>query len=59
MDKHDKNKQTQTDREMYVSKRVGFLMSEPRHPTCCHLGKTLDISHDCVNRFLLREHYEA
>jgi hypothetical protein len=38
---------------------MGFLMSEPRHPTCCHLGETLDISHDSVNRFLLREHYEA
>jgi hypothetical protein len=24
----DKNKQTQTDHEMYVSKRVGFLLGE-------------------------------
>lgn len=33
-------------------------MSEPRHPTCTQLGETLAISHDSVNRFLLREQYE-
>lgn len=37
---------------------MGFLMSEPKHANCSQLGNTLNISHDSVNRFLLRENYE-
>lgn len=33
-------------------------MSEPKHATCSQLGATLEITHDSVNRFLLREKYE-
>ena len=33
-------------------------MSEPKHATCSQLGTTLSITHDSVNRFLLREDYE-
>lgn len=33
-------------------------MSEPKHATCTQLGAALKITHDSVNRFLLRERYE-
>ena len=36
---------------------VSFILSTPHSPTCCHLGEVLNISHDSVNRFLLREDY--
>ena len=36
---------------MYVS----FILSTPHSPTCCRLGEVMTISHDSVNRFLLRE----
>lgn len=36
-----------------------FLLSEPKHGGCNRLAEILgDISHDSVNRFLLRERYE-
>ncbi|NJO30872.1 MAG: transposase [Richelia sp. SL_2_1] len=36
-----------------------FLLSEPKHGGCCRLAEILgDVSHDSVNRFLLRERYE-
>ncbi len=36
-----------------------FLLSEPKHGGCCRLAQILeDVSHDSVNRFLLRERYE-
>lgn len=36
-----------------------FLLSEPKHGGCSRLAEILgDISHDSVNRFLLRERYE-
>lgn len=38
---------------MYVS----FLLSTPHSPTCCGLEEVISISHDSVNRFLLREGY--
>jgi hypothetical protein len=38
---------------MYVS----FILSAPEAPSCCGLGEVMDISHDSVNRFLLREDY--
>ncbi len=38
---------------MYVS----FILSTPHSPTCCRLGEVTKISHDSVNRFLLREDY--
>lgn len=38
---------------MYVS----FLLSEPRSTSCCRLAEVMAISHDSVNRFLLREDY--
>ena len=36
---------------------VSFLLSTPHSPTCCGLGEVMSISHDSVNRFLLRENY--
>ena len=38
---------------MYVS----FLLSEPHSPTCGCLAELMEMSHDSVNRFLLREDY--
>ena len=36
-----------------------FLLSEPKHGGCSRLAQILgDVSHDSVNRFLLRERYE-
>lgn len=37
---------------------MGFLMSEPTSSTCTRLSEVMGISHDSVNRFLLRESYE-
>lgn len=37
---------------------MGFLMSEPKSATCTRLAEVTGISHDSVNRFLLREAYE-
>lgn len=37
---------------------MGFLMSEPNSATCTRLSEVMGISHDSVNRFLLREAYE-
>lgn len=37
---------------------MGFLMSEPKSSTCTQLSKVMNISHDSVNRFLMRENYE-
>ena len=37
---------------------MGFLMSEPKSITCTRLSQVMGISHDSVNRFLLRESYE-
>lgn len=37
---------------------MGFLLSEPKSTTCCHLAEIMNISHDSANRFLLRELYE-
>lgn len=36
---------------------VSFLLSEPHSPTCGRLAEVMAISHDRVNRFLLREDY--
>lgn len=36
---------------------VSFILSTPHAPTCCGLGEVMQISHDSVNRFLLREDY--
>lgn len=38
---------------------MGFLMSEPTSTTCTQLSEVMNISHDSVNRFLLRESYVA
>ena len=36
-----------------------FLLSEPKYGGCSRLAEILgDVSHDSVNRFLLRERYE-
>jgi len=35
-----------------------FLMSEPKSSTCTRLSEVADVSHDSVNRFLLRETYD-
>jgi hypothetical protein len=37
---------------------MGFLMSEPNSATCSRLSEVMGLSHDSVNRFLLRESYE-
>ena len=37
---------------------IGFLMSEPNSVNCSRLAEVLGLSHDSVNRFLLRESYE-
>ena len=37
---------------------MGFLMSEPKSATCTRLAEVSGVSHDSVNRFLLREAYE-
>jgi len=37
---------------------IEFLMSEPTSVTCSRLAEVMGISHDSVNRFLLREAYE-
>ncbi len=37
---------------------MGFLMSEPKSANCSRLAEVMGISHDSVNRFLLRETYE-
>jgi len=37
---------------------MGFLMSEPNSASCSRLAEVLGLSHDSVNRFLLRERYE-
>jgi hypothetical protein len=37
---------------------VLFLLAEPRYVSCMRLGKVMgELSHDSVNRFLLREQY--
>jgi hypothetical protein len=37
---------------------MGFLMSEPKSISCTGLAEVMGLSHDSVNRFLLRESYE-
>jgi len=41
-----------------LPKYMGFLMSEPKSANCSRLAEVMGISHDSVNRFLLRESYE-
>lgn len=36
---------------------IGFILSEPKFLNCCRLSEVMGISHDSVNRFLLRENY--
>ena len=36
---------------------ISFLISEPHYPSACRLAKLMNISHDSVNRFILRESY--
>ena len=36
---------------------VSFLLSEPHSTSCRRLAEVMHISHDSVNRFLLREHF--
>ena len=38
---------------------VNFLLTEPRRATCCQMSEVMGISHESINRFLLREEYEA
>ena len=37
---------------------IGFLMSEAKSTNCTRLSEVMGISHDRVNRFLLRESSE-
>ena len=37
---------------------IGFLMSDPKSASCTRLSEIMGITHDSVNRFLLRESYE-
>ncbi len=41
-----------------LSMYMGFLMIEPKSSTCTRLSEVMGISHDSVNRFLMRENYE-
>jgi hypothetical protein len=42
-----------------LEKYTYFLLAESKYSGCCRLAKILDgLSHDSVNRFLLRERYE-
>jgi len=42
-----------------VEKYTYFLLAESKYSGCCRLAEILDgLSHDSVNRFLLRERYE-
>ena len=36
---------------------ISFLLSEPSYPSACRLAKLMNLSHDSVNRFILRERY--
>ena len=36
---------------------ISFLLSEPHYPSACRLAKLMNLSHDSVNRFILRERY--
>ena len=36
---------------------ISFLLSEPNYPSACRLAMLMNISHDSVNRFILREDY--
>jgi hypothetical protein len=36
---------------------IAFLLCEPKSPSCRRLAEVMSISHDSVNRFLLREAY--
>ena len=36
---------------------ISFLLSEPHYPSGCRLAKLMNISHDSVNRFILRERF--
>lgn len=36
---------------------ISFLLSEPHYPSACRLAKLMNISHDSVNRFILRERF--
>ena len=36
---------------------ISFLLSEPHYPSACRLAKLMNMSHDSVNRFLLRERF--
>lgn len=36
---------------------ISFLLSEPHYPSACRLARLMNISHDSVNRFLLRERF--
>lgn len=41
-----------------LPKYMGFLISEPKSPTCTRLAEVIGISHHSVNRFLHRENYQ-
>ena len=46
----------QCDLNLYIL----FLLAEPKYISCIRLARLLeDLSHDSVNRFLLRERYGA
>jgi hypothetical protein len=36
---------------------IGFQLSEPNYGSCSRLAEVMGLSHDSVNRFLLRENY--
>ena len=41
-----------------LPKCMGFLISEPKSPTCTRFEEVTGVSHDSVNRFLHRESYQ-
>jgi hypothetical protein len=38
---------------------VSYLLGEPLRGSCSRLGEIIEITHDSVNRFLLREEYTS
>lgn len=55
----DKNNQPSPYRPLHLTDVHGVLTSEPKSATCIRLAEVTGISHDNVNRFLLREAYES
>jgi hypothetical protein len=38
---------------------ISYLLGDPLRGSCSRLGEIIEITHDSVNRFLLRENYTS